>query len=663
MAVSRIVVLQLVLFLCACKEAEAAAWMIPTTCAGQQQQQQQTSRRRATPMTFRGLPSSLPFFNNHRKEYGPCLGNPRPRCGETILAAAARQQQQVLRDIAPGGGGGCDDNTEATAANVQQLRMRILPVAKILVSDSIAESEVDTVCRLLIVASSNVWNNVAPTATTTTDEDEDEDESAATQLLPLVDYRTYFDVERVALDESSSSRLIKHELLLPAGATGRALIVQVFGGDDGYHPRCPSLLLELMSDADAIETWRMQVSEQMDALLYSESPPIRQPILLSIESSSSSSVQLLPSNDDDATTGTTAAAAADRLISLIASQVEDYGLTEALAANHDVDLKAFFPVLAPEVFVPTLRYEVDGAMVLDNTNSNNKNDDDAASSEQSSVWDTSSFFVLDQLVTDDLRRRMLATVLGQDDYDDDDQPLWDDVANGPDPSRWVQGGLVDLATTEGNAEECENEEFADVSFGLTDDALDDLCRQPPPDPFQEFESILTRLFSDFIVSRMPEAVLGECVTPLTANAPCFADGVGSHGFAPHIDADPFSAPPSPWTDVFGRYPNRATGQPRFVSCLVYLNAEWQAAEWGASTRFFDVATDTSVDVAAKPGRVVVLDQDITHTVVAPSAAAGNRPRYSLVWKLVLHPKQKDQNMRQLSRPGWPEPILVGSANR
>ena len=40
-------------------------------------------------------------------------------------------------------------------------------------------------------------------------------------------------------------------------------------------------------------------------------------------------------------------------------------------------------------------------------------------------------------------------------------------------------------------------------------------------------------------------------------------------------------------------------------------------------------------VRPKRGRAVLMDQDILHRVSAPSAAAGGRPRYSLVWKLVL----------------------------
>jgi hypothetical protein len=98
-----------------------------------------------------------------------------------------------------------------------------------------------------------------------------------------------------------------------------------------------------------------------------------------------------------------------------------------------------------------------------------------------------------------------------------------------------------------------------------------------------------------------------------------------------------------------------------MSCLLYLN-DWKPDEWGAPTRFLDVATDTAYNVQAVPGRCVLMDQDITHSVVAPLEAAGNRPRYSLVWKLILHPKEHGQDMTDLAgERQWPEPLRLGSA--
>lgn len=92
--------------------------------------------------------------------------------------------------------------------------------------------------------------------------------------------------------------------------------------------------------------------------------------------------------------------------------------------------------------------------------------------------------------------------------------------------------------------------------------------------------------------------------------------------------------------------------PRLVSLLVYLNSAWPLAN-GAETIFLDSPSDTGIAVRPKPGRAVLMDQDILHRVCAPSRAAG-RPRYSLVWKLALLPKS--------GRPGGGVPSLaIGGA--
>ncbi len=58
-------------------------------------------------------------------------------------------------------------------------------------------------------------------------------------------------------------------------------------------------------------------------------------------------------------------------------------------------------------------------------------------------------------------------------------------------------------------------------------------------------------------------------------------------------------------------------------------------------------TDLGLVVRPKRYRAVLMDQDVLHRVSAPSAAAGGRPRYSLVWKLV----------RSVAAPfGFPTPL-------
>ena len=109
-----------------------------------------------------------------------------------------------------------------------------------------------------------------------------------------------------------------------------------------------------------------------------------------------------------------------------------------------------------------------------------------------------------------------------------------------------------------------------------------------------------------------------------------------------------------------------------MSCIVYVHddpdKEWEKGALGGSTRFWDPPTEKTYDVQPKGGRLILMDQDISHTVVAPAVAAGLRPRYSLVWKLVLHPTVPDQNMKDLNhhvnKKGatcWLEPMFVGSA--
>lgn len=80
----------------------------------------------------------------------------------------------------------------------------------------------------------------------------------------------------------------------------------------------------------------------------------------------------------------------------------------------------------------------------------------------------------------------------------------------------------------------------------------------------------------------------------------------------------------------------------------------------APTKFFDPPTHEEYKVYPSPGRCVLMDQDVTHSVVAPERAAGKEPRYSIVWKLILHPKEQMQNMKLF--PKAAETICVGSAN-
>lgn len=156
----------------------------------------------------------------------------------------------------------------------------------------------------------------------------------------------------------------------------------------------------------------------------------------------------------------------------------------------------------------------------------------------------------------------------------------------------------------------------------------------------------------------------------TAECNCFVGNAAVHGdlYQWHVDADPMNIPEdSAWVQQFGLYANRVRsssvlawlkhegmslwrmaglsvqepGKPRLISMLVYLNSQWALGDDG-ETLLLDAPSETAVAVRPKPGRVLLLDQDIMHRVSAPAASTG-RPRYSLVWKLAVldqaHPER------------------------
>lgn len=389
------------------------------------------------------------------------------------------------------------------------------------------------------------------------------------------------------------------------GSIGRVMLIHV----SGALPDCIDI-----NDTDLISQIKVLASEEIDIL----SSNGVQPILLAFRTEESK----------------------DTLEDAIVKENADYGLTDPICSSEEDGASTMKH--EELMFIPAQHIQIDGAMIQ------------TIDSPGDLHFDTSSVIVLDNLVSESLRQRLLNVVKGlPEDYaNDDDQ--WNDAEFGPNPDRWERGGLVDIVASD--TEQDKDDAVDGSCWGLTPEAIQDLCFNRHS-AITEFESTLSQLFTDFTVTRLPEAVFGDSISPLTANAPTNGDS-----FDYHIDADPLQVPPSPWSDVFGRYPNRSRGKPRFVSCLLYLNEEWEK-EWGAPTRFLDPPTQEEVDIRPKPGRCVVMDQDISHTVVAPNVVAGKRPRYSLVWKLILHPKQVDQDMTDLScGRSWPKPQIVGSAN-
>ena len=109
----------------------------------------------------------------------------------------------------------------------------------------------------------------------------------------------------------------------------------------------------------------------------------------------------------------------------------------------------------------------------------------------------------------------------------------------------------------------------------------------------------------------------------------------------HVDADPLALPPDArWSAVYDAYTNGAPEKPLFVSLLVYADEVWDS-EWDAETLFLEQSKGVGLLVQPRPGRAVLLHQDILHRVSTPSLLA-NRPRFSLVWKLCFVPKRGER---------------------
>ncbi|KAJ1468226.1 hypothetical protein T484DRAFT_1661647, partial [Baffinella frigidus] len=268
-------------------------------------------------------------------------------------------------------------------------------------------------------------------------------------------------------------------------------------------------------------------------------------------------------------------------------------LADSLVAEHDAEWRLCEPLAthasewdpSDPALKLALHLELDGAHVFSRL----------PSGAPAQRWDAGRVVVLDGFLDDALRQALLAQITALP---------WDRV-------------LGDLPEQE-------------RSMGLTAEGLEALCGGEPSAAVLEVQTRLALLFPHNTVARMSDMVLGDEVPPIVCNAP-----EAGESFEWHIDADPGDVPPSPWRDRHGMYYNREPGKPRLVSALVYLDDEWPL-EWGGETLFLDPGSATGALVRPAPGRLILMDQDVTHRVSAPSPAAG-RPRYSMVWKLAVHP--------------------------
>lgn len=138
------------------------------------------------------------------------------------------------------------------------------------------------------------------------------------------------------------------------------------------------------------------------------------------------------------------------------------------------------------------------------------------------------------------------------------------------------------------------------------------------------------------------------MAPVVGNAAVFGDA-----FSWHRDAQPHAlARDSPWAERFGTAPARCGGSasPLLVSLVVYLNDVWKR-DWEGDTLFIDTSLGAGVFVQPRPGRCLLMDQDLLHRLSAPAKKAA-RPRYSFVLKLALFEKHP--------QPGGAGPTLARS---
>eukprot|EP00658_Telonema_sp_P-2_P006618 TRINITY_DN12501_c0_g1_i3.p1 TRINITY_DN12501_c0_g1~~TRINITY_DN12501_c0_g1_i3.p1 ORF type:complete len:385 (+),score=90.56 TRINITY_DN12501_c0_g1_i3:231-1385(+) len=248
--------------------------------------------------------------------------------------------------------------------------------------------------------------------------------------------------------------------------------------------------------------------------------------------------------------------------------------------------------------------------------------------------DVSRVVVFDGMFGEDERRQIFKTLLG---------PGGSEAHPCPPVDRWQLSVCDDGA--------------GKPTWGPNAEVLEQLLSNPG---VIEIQSRLAKLYPQYTVAHIPAVDLttgGHEIMAhrMVANAP-----LADESFDWHIDADPALLPDSPFVTRHGRYPNRQPGKPLFVSLIVYLNAEWLRS-WGAETMFLDLESDAGFMVLPKAGRAVLMEQDMTHRICAPSAAAG-RPRYSLVWKLVFLPKEKESAM-SIQRAGLGKMTLFGGEHK
>ena len=184
----------------------------------------------------------------------------------------------------------------------------------------------------------------------------------------------------------------------------------------------------------------------------------------------------------------------------------------------------------------------------------------------------------------------------------------------------------------------------------------------------EIQSRLMKLYPEFDIAFLPssdiqendDSALSDAKTSHNCASILVNAATKGDEFVYHVDADPTSFPDtSKWAEAYGDYFNGEPGKPLLVSMILYLNEDWNR-DWAADTLILDSRSDTGVFVVPRPGRIVLMEQDIIHRMTPPSSRASGAPRFSVVWKLVFLPKTRDTKL-SICRPEWGRPSCIGSA--
>jgi len=312
--------------------------------------------------------------------------------------------------------------------------------------------------------------------------------------------------------------------------------------------------------------------------------------------------------------------------------------------------------------------------------------------------------VLDGLVDEDIRQEILKILVGTNDDGGGDSNNDDGVRHLP-SEKWERktADMAGAAPTWGLRAHVLKYL---LGAGNEQEEEKNTTSSSVPDALLEIQSRLVELYPEYRIAYLPsqaiqthtqQETVGESDQeedhPQNSRAPdskrlklneredssvdCSAilANAAAHGdtFLYHVDADPVSFPPSSWTRSFGEYFNGEPGKPLLVTLLIYINDRWER-DWGGETVFLDSATDTGICVRPKPGRAIVMEQDVVHKVNPPSSLAEGRFRLSLVWKLAFIPKKLNYNRRggggdgggegvRLARKAWGQPTSFGSAAR